>query len=510
MSVYLNRPVEPTGPEDPAGSVGVAGTAGITDSSRRRRLPGTRWLLSGPRRRRRVTLASVLVLALASPLMVTAVEAATNLVVGASAGQPSAPALVRGNDWYLRNTLSGGAPEVSFRFGLPSDHPLFGDWDGDGTATPGLFRNGQWLLRNRLWGGSVDRTVSFGRPGDIPVVGDWDGDGDDDIAAFRAGRWLFDLNLTGGAEERTARFGRPTDSPVAGDWNGTADGSTADLPGLRRGGRWYLATEQRTGGYAGTWFSYGTQAGDVPVVGRWQDGAGIDQVGVVRGLEWQLRYAHSTGAADAWFSYGQAGDFFLTRGGSPASLSQPVRHYTYRVGIKGDVGNQSLEHFADVARETLNDQRGWSLGRHIRFSRIHSGTPSLNIWLASPQEVAAADPICDEEWSCRVGDNVYINITRWNNGTTTWSSRPLSEYRQYVFNHEVGHWMGFGHASCPSSGAAAPVMMQQSINLYGCVINLWPSLAEKQRAYDIHIGSSSLSASLAEAEEASPEYASVE
>jgi len=475
-----------------------------------RRTPGAAWLLSGPKRRRRIVFASVLAFALASPLMVTAVEATTNLVTGASAGEASKPALVRGNDWRLRTTLTEGAPEVSFRFGLPTDHPLFGDWDGDGTATPGLFRNGQWLLRNRLWGGSVGQTVSFGRPGDIPVVGDWDGDGDDDIAAFRAGVWLFDLNLTGGGEERTARFGKPTDSPVAGDWNGTADGSTADFPGLRRGGRWYLATEQRSGGYAGTWFSYGTQAGDIPVAGRWQDGAGIDQVGVVRTQEWQLRYAHSTGAADAWFGYGQAGDVYLTWGGSPASLSQPIRHYTYKVGFKGDVGNVSREHFADVARETLNDQRGWSLGRHIRFSRIYSGTANLNIWLATPQEVAAADPICDEEWSCRVGDNVYINITRWNQGTTTWSSRPLSEYRQYIFNHEVGHWMGFGHSSCPSSGAAAPVMMQQSINLYGCVINLWPSLAEKQRAYDIHIGASSLTASLAEAEESAGEYASVE
>jgi hypothetical protein len=53
-------------------------------------------------------------------------------------------------------------------------------------------------------------------------------------------------------------------------------------------------------------------------------------------------------------------------------------------------------------------------------------------------------------------------------------------------------------------------MMQQSINLYGCVINLWPSLAEKQRAYDIHIGSSSQTVSLAEAEESAGEYASVE
>ncbi len=404
--------------------------------------------------------------------------------VGVQSGTPSALAVVRGNDWYLRNTLSTGAPETSFRFGRPTDQPLFGDWDADGTSSPGLFRNGQWLLRNRVWGGSVERTVDFGRPGDLPVVGDWDGDGGDDIAVYRAGLWLFDDNLTGGAAERTMRFGRPSDTPVAGDWNGTADSSPADHPGVRRGSRWYLMTDTSHG----TWFSYGGQAGDVPVVGRWQDGPGPDQVGVVRDQEWQLRYPHTSGPADAWFGYGQADDHFLTWGGSPASMAQPKRHYSYRVGFKGDVGNQSLDHFADVARETLNDQRGWSLGRSIRFSRTTSGTADMNLWLATGKEIAAADPVCDEEWSCRVGKNVYVNITRWKYGTTAWSSRGIDSYRQYIFNHEVGHWLGLGHTGCSGSGADAPVMQQQSISLGGCRTNLWPLQWEKQKVYDRHIG----------------------
>ncbi|MGH3748104.1 MAG: hypothetical protein ACRDT8_11965, partial [Micromonosporaceae bacterium] len=179
----------------------------------------------------RLGLIGLVVVALASP--VVAADLGMPSVAVAQAGQPSGVAVVRGNDWYLRPTPSAGPAEVSFRFGLPTDQPLFGDWDGDGEATPGLFRNGRWLLRDKLWGGGIDRAVSFGLPGDIPVVGDWDGDGDDDIAAYRAGRWLFDLGLTGGDAERAQRFGLPTDTPVAGDWNGAADNSTADLPGLR-------------------------------------------------------------------------------------------------------------------------------------------------------------------------------------------------------------------------------------------------------------------------------------
>ena len=450
---------------------------------------------SARRRRRRGLIVGVVALALAAPVAAGLGPVAVAEVAGLAA-TPSAPAVVRGNDWYLRRSLTAGSPEVSFRFGLPTDHPLFGDWDGDGTATPGLFRNGQWLLRDKVWGGGVDRTVGFGRPGDIPVTGDWDGDGDDDLAVFRAGRWLFDIDRNG-STDRTLRFGLPTDTPAAGDWNGTMDGSAADLPGLRRGSRWYLLNAPDAGGGSGTSFGFGAQAGDVPVAGRWQSGAGIDQIGVVRGTDWLLRHSHSGGSSDQSFGYGQTRDFFLTWGGAAQSLSQPVRHYTYKVGVKGRV-NYSLEKFADVARQTLNDQRGWTLGRLIRYSRVYSGTSHFRLWLATGEEVAKADPVCDKEWSCRVGNDVYINITRWNNGTDAWSSRPLPEYRQYIFMHEVGHWLGLKHSSCPSPGAIAPVLMQQSISLGGCKVNLWPTQSEKKALYDLRVGAAATSASGAE------------
>ncbi|MGY1845502.1 DUF3152 domain-containing protein, partial [Modestobacter sp. SYSU DS0875] len=155
------------------------------------------------------------------------------------------------------------------------------------------------------------------------------------------------------------------------------------------------------------------------------------------------------------------------------------RTITYTVSTRGAVSGD-LGHFSAVAADTLADDRGWSLGGTLAFQQVPSGA-DFDLVLASPAVVGNAAPGCSSTWSCRVGRTVYINDERWRLGTSSWTlGLPL--YQQYVILHEVGHWLGLGHPDCAGGGQLAPVMQQQSISLQGCLANVWPLIAERERA----------------------------
>lgn len=153
--------------------------------------------------------------------------------------------------------------------------------------------------------------------------------------------------------------------------------------------------------------------------------------------------------------------------------------YTYEVRGLGNTTN--LDDFASLAAETLADQRGWTLGGSIAFQRVGSGG-NFTLWLSAPQNVPSFGPPCDSTYSCSVGRNVIVNETRWWNATSSWygDGGTLRDYRHMVANHEVGHWLGFGHSTCPGPGQKAPVMQQQSISMQGCRHNPWPLESERQ------------------------------
>jgi hypothetical protein len=135
------------------------------------------------------------------------------------------------------------------------------------------------------------------------------------------------------------------------------------------------------------------------------------------------------------------------------------------------------EVFAAAVQQTLGDRRSWIAGGKFSFQRVPAGSPSeLTVHLATP---STTDSMCAKrgvrtrgEVSCRGGRDVIINLKRWLLAVAWYPS--VAEYRNMVVNHEVGHFLGNGHAVCPRKGAPAPVMARQSLGLEGCVANAWP------------------------------------
>lgn len=163
-----------------------------------------------------------------------------------------------------------------------------------------------------------------------------------------------------------------------------------------------------------------------------------------------------------------------------ATACGPDRVYQYRIMTRGPVSTD-VNQFAAQVQRGLNDRRGWSLGGAIEFRRTH-GPADFTVWLSTASSVPSFSSACSSQWSCRVGPNVIINETRWRGATPTWPYGVVT-YRDYVLNHEVGHWLGWGHTSCPGPGQRAPVMAQQSKGgaaVGPCRFNVWPTETERQ------------------------------
>ncbi len=190
-------------------------------------------------------------------------------------------------------TWTAGVDVVTDSFSPRTDLPVAGDWNGDGTEDLGAWRpkTGRFHLDadgSRTWTEGVDvKTDSFGIRSDVPVAGDWNGDGTDDIGVWRpsTGRFYLDADgsrtWTAGIDVITDPFGVPSDIPVAGDWNG--DG-TNDIGVWRPStGRFYLdidGSRTWTVGVDVITDPFGIP-GDVPVAGDWS-GDGTDDIGVWR------------------------------------------------------------------------------------------------------------------------------------------------------------------------------------------------------------------------------------
>jgi hypothetical protein len=167
---------------------------------------------------------------------------------------------------------------------------------------------------------------------------------------------------------------------------------------------------------------------------------------------------------------------FTTAGGGGERVGGTARVLTYRVQVEDGIGLSPDDVAAEVDK-ILADPRGWTADGEVGFRRVSGDTSDFRVRLATAGTV---DDICGRygldtggEVNCNVGQDVMVNLKRWHLATQYYAD-DIPAYRALIINHEVGHFLGHGHETCPGDGRPAPVMMQQIKGLHGCEPNVWP------------------------------------
>ena len=139
-----------------------------------------------------------------------------------------------------------------------------------------------------------------------------------------------------------------------------------------------------------------------------------------------------------------------------------------------DGTNLDPEELATFVESVLSDERSW-IGDGVTGLRQVDSGGVFTLVVATPETV---DALCaplqtNGYFSCARNGFVLLNLHRWETATDDWPG-TLEDYRRYLVNHEVGHYLvGPAHPDCPGAGEPAPVMMQQTKGLGDCEPNGW-------------------------------------
>ncbi len=130
--------------------------------------------------------------------------------------------------WFIRPS-SGGVDTV-IQWGLPGDVPVVADFDGDATDDPAVWRpsNGTWyiLLSSQGYSNLPEDILvrQWGLPEDHPLSGDFDGDKRADLVVWRpnTGMWFVcsSQHQYQCQYSRQEQFGLFGDLPLQADFDG--------------------------------------------------------------------------------------------------------------------------------------------------------------------------------------------------------------------------------------------------------------------------------------------------
>ncbi|MBM9507851.1 DUF3152 domain-containing protein [Actinacidiphila acididurans] len=169
---------------------------------------------------------------------------------------------------------------------------------------------------------------------------------------------------------------------------------------------------------------------------------------------------------------------FVTADAGGTKVGQGPHPLRYVVEIETGIDIAPTDAAKEIAG-ILAAPRGWTHDPDYAFQLVSAGAPhDLTVRIATP---GTTDALCwagihqdtEGEYDCEVPDGVIVNLKRWVKGSPTFDG-PIHDYRALIINHEMGHFLGWSHMTCPGPGRLAPVMMQQIKGLHGCRANAWP------------------------------------
>ncbi|WP_363053618.1 NosD domain-containing protein [Methanoregula sp. PtaB.Bin085] len=200
--------------------------------------------------------------------------------------------------FYLRTP---GSPTTAIDWGVSTDLPVTGDWNGNGITDVGIYRPSTHMFYLRT-PGSPTTAIDWGVGTDLPVTGDWNGNGITDVGIYRPSTHMFYLR-TPGSPTTAIDWGVSTDLPVTGDWNGN---------GITDVGIYRPSTHMfylRIPGSPTTAIDWGVST-DLPVTGDW-NGNGITDVGIYRPST-HMFYLRTPGSPTTAIDWGVSTDLPVT------------------------------------------------------------------------------------------------------------------------------------------------------------------------------------------------------
>jgi hypothetical protein len=193
--------------------------------------------------------------------------------------------------WFIMSPT--GAVSVQQQWGIGTDTPAPGDYDGDGKTDFCVFRpdaNGAFYALRSSDAGLI--SLNFGTTGDVPAPGDYDGDGRTDFAVYRPSDGAFYVLQSGDGSLLGVPVGITNDLPTAGDYDG--DGKTDGAVWRNSTATFYIKRSSD----GATVSQVAGQSGDTPAPGDY-DGDGRFDFTVFRAGTWYVLTNPSTGSGSS-------------------------------------------------------------------------------------------------------------------------------------------------------------------------------------------------------------------